>query len=76
MTQCDFGVPQGLVLGPLLFTANVSAVGQLIESYGVSYHYHQFADYTQLLVSMDSTDATPAIDRLAHCSAAVRLWFL
>jgi len=25
---------------------------------------------------MDSTDATPAIDRLAHCSAAVRLWFL
>jgi len=25
---------------------------------------------------MDSTNATPAIDRLAHCSAAVRLWFL
>jgi len=38
--------------------------------------YHQFADDTQLLVSMDSTNATPAIDRLAHCSAAVRLWFL
>ena len=52
----------------------VSAVGELIESYGVS--YHQFADDTQLLVSMDSTNATPAIDRLAHCSAAVRLWFL
>ena len=31
---------------------------------------------TQLLVSMDSTNATPTIDRLAHCSAAVRLWFL
>jgi len=27
----------------------------------------QFADDTQLLVSMDSTNATPAIDRLAHC---------
>jgi len=25
---------------------------------------------------MDSTNATPAINRLAHCSAAVRLWFL
>jgi len=24
---------------------------------------------------MDSTAATQAIDRLAHCSAAVRLWF-
>ena len=62
------------MLGPLLFTAYASPVGELIESYGVS--YHQFADDRQLLVSMDSTDATPAVDRLAHCSAAVRLWFL
>ena len=56
------------------FSARPAAVGELIESYGVS--YHQFADDTQLLVSMDSINATPAIDRLAHCSAAVRLWFL
>jgi len=59
----------------MLFIAYASPVGELIESYGVS--YHQFADDTQLLdVSMDSTDATSAIDRLAHCSAAVRLYFL
>jgi len=62
------------VLWPLMFTAYAWPVGELIESYGMS--YHQFTDVTQLLVSMDSTDATPAIDRLAHCSAAVRLWFL
>jgi len=74
MTQCDCNVPQGSVLGPLLFTAYMSAVGELIASYGVS--YHQFANVMQLLVSMDSTNAMPAIDRLAHCSAAVRLWFL
>ena len=55
--------PVGSVLGPLLFTAYVSPVGELIESHGVS--YHQFADDTQLLVSMDSSDAAPAIDRLA-----------
>jgi len=30
----------------------------------------------QFLVGMDSTNATPATDRLAHCSAAVRIWFL
>ena len=75
MTQCHCSsIPQGSVFGLLLFTAYVSAVGELIESYGVS--YHQFADNTQLLVIMDSTNVTPATDRLAHCSAAVHLWFL
>jgi len=74
MTTCDCGITQGSVLGSLLFTAYVSAVGELIESYGLS--YYQFVDDMQLLVSMDSTNATPAIDWLAHCSTTVHLWFL
>jgi len=57
------------VPGPLL-----SSVGDLIESYGVS--YHQFADDTQLLVAMNVNDAAPALERLASCSAAVRSWLL
>jgi len=62
------------VLGPLLFTAYVSPVGELIESHGVS--CHQFPDDTHLLVAMNVTDAGPALERLANCSTAVRLWFL
>jgi len=38
--------------------------------------YHQFADDTQLLVAMKVDDATPALERLANCSAAVGSWFL
>jgi len=73
-TRCVSGVRQGSVLGPLLFTAYVSPAEDLIESFDVS--YHQFADDTQLLVAMNVNDATPALERLANCSAAVRSWFL
>ena len=52
----------------------MSPVGELIESHGIS--YHQFADDTQLLVAINVTDAGPALERLANCSTAVRLWFL
>jgi len=52
----------------------VSPIGELIESHDVS--YHQFADDTQLLVAMNVNNAGPALERLANCSTAVRLWFL
>ena len=73
-TQCVSGVPHGSVLSPLLFAAYVSPVGDLIESDGVL--YHQFADDTQLLITMNVNDASPAPKRLAACSAALRLRFL
>ena len=60
----------GLVLGLLLFTTYMSAVGKLIKSYSMS--YHQFAADTQLLVSMDRTNAMPPLTG----SATVHLWFL
>lgn len=67
-TQCVSGVPQGAVLGPLLFTAYVSPVGELTESHSISY---QFADDMQLLVAMNVTDAGLALDKLTKCSTAV-----
>ena len=52
----------------------MAAVTELIDSYGIG--YHQFADDTQLLVTMSAANTTSALAVLSQCSAAVRLWFL
>jgi len=67
-------VPQGSVLGPLLFTAYVTPIGRVIESFNIG--YHQFADDTQLFVAVDMPDTLTSLSRTTECLNAVQRWFL
>jgi hypothetical protein len=68
--HCEYGVPQGSVLGPFLFSVYVSPIADVIQSYGVQ--FHQYADDTQLYIAAKSDSD---ITTLEECTLAVRDWF-
>jgi len=70
---CLSGVPQGSVLGPLLFAMYIAPVGNVVAAHRL--HFHQYADDTQLYMAVRPTANSP-FDALSHCVSDVSRWFL
>ena len=71
----DFGVPQGSVVGPLIFTFYTKPVADIITHHHL--RYHVYADDTQLYTAFDPSvpeSSDLALSRLSACISDIKKW--
>lgn len=67
------GVPQGSVLGPILFTIYTSPIAHIASSHNVL--QQQYADDTQLFISLSPGNVSQSLTALEICLSDLCSWF-
>ena len=66
-------MPQGSVLGPILFSLYTTPLSKVIQNHpGISFQF--YADDTQLYVHLTHKNVASALDKLSQCLEDVKRW--
>ena len=66
------GVPQGSILGPILFILYISEIEGIAKRYG--FKIHLYADDSQLYISFQRCDLLSTVSNIEHCLREIKNW--